>query len=80
METVFDMANTDLKYVDAVNLARITPHQLDVVSESILCAMLSLENVLVNKHRDFRDYIKDNKIEFQQAWIDTCGARQAPAI
>ena len=33
-ETICDIANKDLKNVAAVNLARITPHRLDVVSES----------------------------------------------
>ena len=33
-QIVCDMANNDLKSVAAMNLARITPHHLDVVSES----------------------------------------------
>ena len=33
-EKVCDMANKDLKDNDAVNLAHITSHQLDMVSES----------------------------------------------
>lgn len=47
---------------------------------AILCAMLGLKHVLVNEYYDSRDYIKNNKIEFQQALIDTCGAQQAPAM
>ena len=47
---------------------------------AILCAMLGMEHLLVNEYWNSRDYIKDNKIEFQQALIDTCGARQAPAM
>ena len=42
--------------------------------------MLGMEHLLVNEYRNSRDYIKDNKIEFQQALIETCGARQAPTM
>ena len=45
-----------------------------------LCAVLGLEHVLVTEYRKSSDYIKDTKIEFQQALIETCGARQAPAM
>ena len=33
-KTVYDMANVDLKNVEAMQKARATPHRLDVVSES----------------------------------------------
>ena len=42
--------------------------------------MLVLKHVLVSEYRDSNDYIEDNKIEFQQALIDKCDARQAPAM
>ena len=46
----------------------------------ILVAMVGAEHDLVKEYSDSRDFIKDHKLEFQQALIEECGARQAPAV
>ena len=42
--------------------------------------MVGAKHVLVKEYNDSRDIIEENKLEFQQALIHKCGAKQAPAM
>ena len=46
----------------------------------VLVAMVGPEHALVKEYSDSRDYIEENKLEFQQALVEECGASQAPAM
>ena len=42
--------------------------------------MVGETHALVKEYSDSRDYIEENKLEFQQALIEECGASHAPAM
>lgn len=46
----------------------------------VLCCLIVLCHPLTKGYRAARDYLEENKIEFQEALINAVGARQALAM
>ena len=79
----------NMNFADSVTLSKVEGYVPLSFTESdvqiktyilVLCSLMGLRHPLTIGYRQARDYLENNKIELQEALINSVGARQAPVM
>ena len=83
------VGNGNINFVDSVTLAKVEGYVPLLFTKSdvqikiyipVLCSLMGLRHLLTTGYIKARDYLEDNKIEFQEALINVVESQQVPTM